>query len=234
MANGLTYARKTESEDATRQLAATLAPYLHPGDVVVLTGDLGAGKTHFVQGVAAGLGISAPVTSPTFNVLLEYDEGRIPLYHFDLYRLEDADQLEDVGYFDVIESDGVSFVEWGEKFPRALPYGYLEIRIQVLPEGDRRVVAHALGSRARQLLCVWASDAKARLSKTALSSNDRVNSDAYRKVDRQLEAFAAREAAVDPAAPTSRLVSSPFESVATMPLQPRSDQGASGCASGAE
>lgn len=177
MANGLTYARKTSSVEETQQLAATLAKYLHPADVVVLTGDLGAGKTHFVQGVAQGLGISAPVTSPTFNVLLEYDEGRIPLYHFDLYRLESADQLEDIGYFDVIESDGVSFVEWGEKFPRALPYGYLEIRIQVLPEGDRRVVAHALGSRARQLLCVWASDAKARLTKAELSSNDRVTPD---------------------------------------------------------
>ncbi len=171
MANGLTYARKTASVEETQQLAATLAKYLHPADVVVLTGDLGAGKTHFAQGIAQGLGITAPVTSPTFNVLLEYDEGRIPLYHFDLYRLEDADQLEDVGYYDVIESDGVSLIEWGEKFPRALPYGYLEIRIQVLPEGDRRVVAHAFGNRARQLLCVWASDEKARLMKTELSAN---------------------------------------------------------------
>ncbi len=228
MANGLTYARKTESEDATRQLAATLAPYLHPGDVVVLTGDLGAGKTHFVQGVAAGLGISAPVTSPTFNVLLEYDEGRIPLYHFDLYRLEDADQLEDVGYFDVIESDGVSFVEWGEKFPRALPYGYLEIRIQVLPEGDRRVVAHALGSRARQLLCVWASDSEARLSKTALSSIDRVSPDAFRPLDRQVAENVALVVPADPAASTSRLVNSPFESVVTMPLRSCADGDADG------
>ena len=129
MANGLTYARKTASTEATKQLAETLAPYLHPGDVVVLSGDLGAGKTQFVQGVAAGLGISAQVTSPTFNILLEYYQGRIPLYHFDLYRLDDQDELEDTGYYDTIDADGVSFIEWGEKFPGALPYGYLEIRI---------------------------------------------------------------------------------------------------------
>lgn len=170
MANGLTYARKTASTEATKQLAETLAPYLHPGDVVVLSGDLGAGKTQFVQGVAAGLGISSQVTSPTFNILLEYHQGRIPLYHFDLYRLDEQDELEDTGYYDTIDADGVSFIEWGEKFPGALPYGYLEIRILVTEDGGRRVLAHALGNRARQLLTVWANDSKARLSKTTASA----------------------------------------------------------------
>ena len=145
MANGLTYARKTASTEATKQLAETLAPYLHPGDVVVLSGDLGAGKTQFVQGVAAGLGISAQVTSPTFNILLEYHQGRIPLYHFDLYRLDEQDELEDTGYYDTIDADGVSFIEWGEKFPGALPYGYLEIRILVTEDGGRRVFRARVG-----------------------------------------------------------------------------------------
>ena len=168
MANGLTYQRTTSTPEATKQLASTLAPYLHPGDVVVLDGDLGAGKTQFVQGVAAALGVRAAVTSPTFNILLEYHEGALPLYHFDLYRLDEPSQLDDIDYFGVIDGDGASFVEWAEKFPDELPYDYLEITITADERGTRRVVAHSYGSRSRQLLCVWANDSKARLGKTQL------------------------------------------------------------------
>lgn len=168
MANGLTYMRNTTTPEATKQLASTLAPYLRPGDVVVLNGDLGAGKTQFVQGVAAALGVRAAVTSPTFNILLEYHEGSLPLYHFDLYRLDDASQLEDIDYFGVIDGDGASFVEWAEKFPDDLPYDYLELTITADERGTRRIVAHSYGSRSRQLLCVWANDSKARLGKTQL------------------------------------------------------------------
>lgn len=164
MSSGLEYTRKTSSVETTKQLAATLAPYLRAGDVIVLNGDLGAGKTHFVQGVAQRMGIRDAVTSPTFNILLSYHgvEG-VPLYHFDLYRLESSDELEDIGYYETIDGDGASFIEWGEKFPDELPYSYLQITITVNDEGIRTVKARAYGDRARQLLVVWAKDSRSRL-----------------------------------------------------------------------
>lgn len=169
MANGLTYSRQTTSTEATKQLAATLAPYLRPGDVIVLNGDLGAGKTQFVQGVASGLGIGGPVTSPTFNILLSYEDGALPLFHFDLYRLDTSDQLEDIGYYETVDGPGATLIEWGEKFPDALPYGYLEIDIAVNESGIRTVQAHSFGERSRNLLFVWAKDSKSRLAQTSSS-----------------------------------------------------------------
>lgn len=166
MANGLTYVRQTTSTEATKQLATTLAPYLRAGDVIVLNGDLGAGKTQFVQGVAAGLGIGGPVTSPTFNILLSYIDGKLPLFHFDLYRLDASDQLEDIGYYETVDGPGATFIEWGDKFPDALPYGYLQIDITVNENGIRIVQAHSFGERARNLLFVWAKDSKSRLVQT--------------------------------------------------------------------
>lgn len=157
--------RKTSSVEGTKQLAASLVPHLRTGDTVILSGDLGAGKTHFVQGVAQSLGIQAPVTSPTFNILLSYEGGQLPLHHLDLYRLEDQDQLEDIGFYEVVEEDGVCFIEWGEKFPEALPLSYLEVSITVDEESLRKVKIHACGERARQLLFLWAQDSKSRLVK---------------------------------------------------------------------
>lgn len=168
MTNGLTYIRKTTCPTATRQLAETLAPHLHAGDVIVLIGDLGAGKTLFVQGVAEALGIPDQVTSPTFNILLTYEGGRLPLYHFDLYRLESIDELDDIGFYEMLDGDGVSFIEWGDKFLEALPCDYLEICLRVDPDADdmRHVRAHAVGSESRELLFMWAHDSKSRLMKS--------------------------------------------------------------------
>ncbi len=159
--------RKTTSSEATKQLGATLAPYLHAGDVIVLSGDLGAGKTQFVQGVAKALGVSVDVTSPTFNILLSYNGGRIPLHHLDLYRLESAAELEDIDYYALIDGrgDGAVFVEWGEKFSREMPCDYLQITITADEEGKRTIRASSYGLSARRLLFVWASDSKSYLAK---------------------------------------------------------------------
>lgn len=168
MANGLTYTRVSTSVESTWQLASTLAPLLRAGDVILLSGDLGAGKTHFVQGVAKGLGIDGVVSSPTFNIMVSYEGTALPLYHFDLYRLEDSQELEDVGYFEILEGPGASFVEWGDKFPDAMPYEYLELDITLDESGARRFTAHAYGERPRRLLYLWANDSRSRLKKTTM------------------------------------------------------------------
>lgn len=107
---------------ATRKLGVALAAALHPGDLVVLEGDLGAGKTFLVRGIARGLGVpsSVPITSPTFALVHEIDEARVPLIHADLYRLGDADELLELGLLPRIGSDAVLLVEWGDRFAQAL------------------------------------------------------------------------------------------------------------------
>lgn len=163
MANGLTYVRHSRGVEDTKAFAATLAPHLRSGDVVLLNGDLGAGKTQFVQGVAHALGVGANVVSPTFNIVLQYSGRDLDVNHFDLYRLDDRDQLEDIGYWEIIEGNGVSFVEWGDKFPQDAPLDYLEIRIEQAPLEKRKIVCRAHGRRARRLLFIWAQDPEAQL-----------------------------------------------------------------------
>ncbi len=143
------------SAEETKALAAALAPLARPCDIILLNGDLGAGKTQFSQGFANALGVEQQVTSPTFTILLEYKDGRLPLYHFDLYRLEDDEELEDIGYFDVLEADGVSLVEWADKFPDALPEDYLELRIAIAPDKTRLLTATPEGPRSEELLADW-------------------------------------------------------------------------------
>lgn len=129
---------RSQSPDDTRRVAAELARGLGDGDVVLLDGDLGAGKTQFAQGVAAGLGVTESVTSPTFNIMFEYTSGRVPLYHFDLYRLDDASQLEAVDFYGVTDSStpGVALVEWASMFPDEMPENAVRVRISRVPGDD--------------------------------------------------------------------------------------------------
>lgn len=110
----------SNSVDETKKIAAELAKKLSAGDVLCMYGDLGAGKTAFVQGLAAGLGITEPITSPTFTIVNEY-YGSLPLYHFDVYRISDSDEMYEVGYEEYIYGDGVSVIEWAELIEDILP-----------------------------------------------------------------------------------------------------------------
>lgn len=119
-----------------------LASGARAGEVWALLGDLGAGKTHFVQGVAAGLGVATGVTSPTFTLVHEYTGGRLPLYHFDFYRLETPDDVLTLGWDDYAGGDGLTVVEWADKFPALLPPGTRWFRFEIL-EGDTRRIAES-------------------------------------------------------------------------------------------
>ena len=110
----------THSADETQALGQKLAKRLAPGDVIAYFGDLGAGKTAFTRGLAQGLGITDPVTSPTYTIVNEYLSGRIPLFHFDMYRLSSSDELFDIGWEDYLSRGGVCAVEWSENVADAL------------------------------------------------------------------------------------------------------------------
>ncbi|MBR2835065.1 MAG: tRNA (adenosine(37)-N6)-threonylcarbamoyltransferase complex ATPase subunit type 1 TsaE [Coriobacteriales bacterium] len=149
---------KSLSAEATRCLGRILGEFLMPGDVVILGGDLGAGKTCFTGGVAQSLGDADPVTSPTFAVVQVHDTGRIPLYHADVYRLEDASRLEDTGIYDLLEADGVCIIEWGDMFIDEFGDERLDImfsRNDVSAQGlepARTLEFYPHGTRARDLL----------------------------------------------------------------------------------
>lgn len=121
---------ETHSAEETFRLGEELGRKARPGQVYCLNGDLGVGKTVLTQGFAAGLGIEGPVSSPTFTILQEYPEGRIPLYHFDVYRLAEAEELDEIGFDDYLNGDGVCLIEWAERFPETIPSEAGEIRIE--------------------------------------------------------------------------------------------------------
>ncbi len=142
------------SEMSTQALGSALAPIACAGDVLILSGDLGAGKTQFTKGLAVGLGVVEPVTSPTFNILLVH-EGRIPLYHFDLYRLGSSDQLDDLDYWGVLEADGIAVVEWGDRFPDAIPPECVSVSIGIVSDDERLVSVTGVGPRGEVLVQEW-------------------------------------------------------------------------------
>ena len=109
---------------------AEIGKAARPGQVYSLTGDLGAGKTVFTQGVAVGLGIEEPVNSPTFTILQVYETGRLPFYHFDVYRIGDIEEMDEIGYEDCFYGDGVCLVEWADLIGELLPEDHIEVKIE--------------------------------------------------------------------------------------------------------
>lgn len=129
----------SHSPQETFELGRQTAAQLRRGEVLALAGDLGAGKTQFTKGLAAGLGVEADVTSPTFTLIHEYPGGRLPLFHIDLYRLEEEDEVLGIGIDEYLDGDGVTVIEWADKFAALMPRGVRWIRFAVL-EGDEREV----------------------------------------------------------------------------------------------
>lgn len=120
----------TNSPEETEGLGASLGQHLEPGRVVAFTGDLGAGKTAFVRGLALGLGYTGRVTSPTFTIVNEYEGGRLPLFHFDMYRLGSAGELFDIGWEDYLDRGGVCAVEWSEHVDEVLDLNCIRVDIR--------------------------------------------------------------------------------------------------------
>ena len=136
----------SHSPAETESIGETLGTQLRPGTVLAYRGDLGMGKTAFTRGLARGLGCAGRVTSPTFTIVNEY-EGRIPLFHFDMYRLHDSDDLFDIGWEDYLERGGVCAVEWSERIDDALPEDTLFVTIARHPESESwRVITVEGGS----------------------------------------------------------------------------------------
>ncbi len=130
----------TTSPEQTEQLGAALAAQLTPGTIIAYRGDLGAGKTAFTRGLAKGLGAAEPVTSPTYTIVNEYLGGRLPLFHFDMYRLASSDDLWDIGWEDYLDRGGVCAVEWSENVADAMENAILVTIEKTGPEARRIVI----------------------------------------------------------------------------------------------
>ncbi|HKY15511.1 MAG TPA: tRNA (adenosine(37)-N6)-threonylcarbamoyltransferase complex ATPase subunit type 1 TsaE [Microthrixaceae bacterium] len=147
MSGSFVIVARTDAPGATADLAAAIAELAQPADLVLLTGDLGAGKTAFCQGFGRGLGIDEQITSPTFTLVRSYT-GRLDLYHLDVYRLEQIEDVADLGLNELLDDDAVTLIEWGDVIAPVLPQDYLEVRIR-LGDGDeeRSLELHPVGAR---------------------------------------------------------------------------------------
>jgi tRNA threonylcarbamoyladenosine biosynthesis protein TsaE len=141
----------SHGETQTRRLGARLATLLNPGDVLALVGELGSGKTRWVQGVCQGLAVTEPVVSPTFTLVNEY-QGTWPVYHIDLYRITDAAEMFTFGLEDYLYGSGISLIEWADRAEDFLPDDYLTVELHHLEETKRRIVLRAHGQRFLTLL----------------------------------------------------------------------------------
>ena len=131
----------SNSPDETEVFGCRFAEEIKPGDVLALTGELGSGKTQFVKGLVAGLGSTAEVTSPTFTLIHEYTDGPIPIYHFDFFRLEDRQSAERLGLDDYFFGDGVSVIEWADRFPDLIPENARWVAFETKSETQRAITA---------------------------------------------------------------------------------------------
>ena len=172
----------TKSAEETRIVGAALAPMLLPGDVVSLSGDLGAGKTAFVQGVAAALGVQGRVTSPTFTIVHEY-EGRHRIVHVDVYRLESFQEVLDLGFEELLDPEAVMLVEWGEAVAPLLPRRHLEVEIRRLPAPESELTDRVLVFRARGEEWARKLDGMRTMAETLLAASSGVEEPATRFVD---------------------------------------------------
>lgn len=141
---------EVNSIEETKAIGYNLGKALNSGDIICLTGDLGTGKTHITKGIAEGLEINDPITSPTFTIVNEYHSGRLTLFHFDVYRVNDPDEIYAIGFDDYIFSDGVSIIEWANYIEEILPKDYIHIFIEKdLSKGEnyRKITINTYGQK---------------------------------------------------------------------------------------
>ena len=149
MDGGLKY--RSENLAATIQLGNTIGELLEPGQLILISGELGAGKTSLTQGIANGLKVEDEVTSPTYNLINEY-EGELPLFHMDLYRLDDEKDLYDLGFEEYLEQDGIVVIEWPDLAYDLIPADFLFVKINILAEQTREILFEAEGNGGIKLI----------------------------------------------------------------------------------